>query len=197
MRFPDNPTEVSVDFLARLDRSPGEYVGSEKLTGRRRIVHFDDGTYTVQAKHGHDRVLLPPVLIGMIEKIRAVVGDGLSIDCEWVGNKSDGALILPEHGLYGLDVLRYDGKWLDKVPYAERILLQGDIAMPWVTRYTSPDLVEAFYAQLTNPISEGLVVRHVTQKNICRDGRCATAPLMFKVKHRVVNRILQYVKGDA
>lgn len=195
MRFPDNPTEVSVDFLAGLDRQPGAWIGSRKLTGRRRIIHFDQGGFTVQAKHGHDHVLLPEVLLDMIQAIRERVDDGLSIDCEWVGNPSDGALIVPKHELIGLDVLRYNGEWLDRTPYVARILLQDRLAMPWVARYSSPGLVAAFHEQLADPISEGLVVRHKDQLNICRDGRCATAPLMFKVKHRTVNRVLQYMGG--
>jgi hypothetical protein len=122
---------------------------------------------------------------------------GITLDCEWVGNSTDGALDPGEHRIIAFDILRWNGEWLDGVDYADRLAMQHTIEIPWAKTYVSPDLTEAYYTQLTNPVSEGLVVRHKQQRIIMLDGRCSEHPLMFKVKHHVLNRVINFVEDGA
>jgi ATP-dependent DNA ligase len=195
VRYPDNPREVSVDFLAQLDSEPGVWIGSEKLCGRRRLVHFDGSLVTLQAKHKSEGMDVPPHLKAELICEWRMPVDGVTLDCEWVGNSTDGALDPGEHRIVAFDILRWDGKWLDGVDYSERLAMQTYLKIPWAKTYFSPDLTEAYYTQLTNPVSEGLVVRHKQQRIIMRDGRCSDNPLMLKVKHHAVNRVIHFAEG--
>jgi len=198
VRYPDNPREISLDLLAKLDREPGSWIGSTKLCGRRRLLHFDNATSScdIQAKHSHECMQMPPHLLDQIKTLLFLMPvDGITVDCEWVGCSTDGALESGSHRLVGFDVLRWGGCWLDGVDYADRLELQRQIPMEWVQVYRSPGLCDAFNEQLCNPLSEGLVIRHKQQRIIMRDNRCVDHPLMFKCKHKTVNRVLRYAEG--
>lgn len=194
--YPDNPGEVSVDFLEKLDKDPaGTWVGQPKLDGWRRIVHVDDGVVRVQAKHGADTRMFPEnIKKDLSKKIDGMTG--LSLDCEWVGPRKDAKHLTPGDRLFCFDILRHNGEWLRDTPFAERILLLDDLKLLGVPVFTNPELVEKFYVQLTDPMSEGIVIRHASSKLILRDGRCADNPLWFKAKMRWTNRVLQFNEGQ-
>ncbi len=196
--YPDNPTEVSMDYLRRLDaEAPGTWYGSVKWDGWRRIASNVGGRWQWRAKPSGSGGLrsMPADLQAEFESLPWPAD--VTLDCEWVGPRVADAK--PVHSLHIFDLL------IPKTPFVERRsrLLKiiagvdgqkflGACRMPHVhfmPYRINPGLVDMFMEQLTNPLSEGIVVRRADEQIIGHPTRCVNSPFVFKVKYRNVRNM--------
>ncbi len=197
--YPDNPTEVSLDYLRRLDaEAPGTWYGSVKWDGWRRIASNVGGRWQWRAKPSGSGCLrsMPPDLQAEFESLPWPAD--VTLDCEWVGTRE--VKHKPAHSLYVFDLL------LPKTPFVERrqqlyeiINILKAVPIPiahmrvpnvYLVPYRqNPGLVDMFMEQLTNPLSEGIVVRRADEQIIGHPTRCVNSPFVFKTKYRNVRNM--------
>jgi ATP-dependent DNA ligase len=199
---PDNPQEVSIDFLQRLDCElpVGLFIAQPKLDGRRRVVHKDGKTLTVQAKNKEQQetaLPLPGDIMAQLDEMffKLVKQDNVSIDCEWIGLRPDVEGGSQNQELYALDILRCEGLWLRKVPFVDRLSMLKKIGFPLLPMETNPNLADFFLRQLAYPISEGIVVRRADSGLVLGINGCVDNPCWYKVRHTFVNRVASYMNG--
>lgn len=194
MYFPDNPTDVSPDFLKKIDQdTPGTWIAQPKMDGHRKICAFNGSAWHVSGKKGgtgeHSKI---PKEI-MAELMEMHFPEGIALDCEWVGPR------MKEHAkrdvLYIFDILTYPEPE-DRLYYAHRRYLLKLLIGRWynganpekaiagVPSWQNPGLFDRFQEQMTNPLSEGLVVRRADSRHLMGRNGCLTNPLIFKCKYR-------------
>lgn len=206
IRYPDNPSRVSLAFLKDLDaQAPGTWLAQPKLDGWRKIADNTSGQWVYSAKHdtGPAAKPLPDELRREFEALPWP--PNIVLDMEWCGNRC--VQHVKEHSLHVfdllscdlriLDLLSYgDDGWLGQVPFEKRYsALEYIVQMlpvlggkpkhvHLIPCRKNPGLVDYFAEQLTNPLSEGLVVRHKDSKLVGSFTKPAVGDRMFKVKHR-------------
>ena len=209
MVFPDDPQPISVDFLKKLDAAPpGTYFGQPKKDGWRRLIHFDAGKWTAQAKRGSEGSArpLPEELSSYLDGLaQNECLQGVTWDSELMGTR------MVEHGraktLQVFDILRQEGRWLREVSFRARqdrlMLLWDELKWPlragvlpemsqtWtdapvqlVPTFSNPGLVDLFQQQMQDALSEGLVVRRADSTLILDLKKCTINALILKIKYR-------------
>lgn len=188
--YPDDPARVSIDMLKRMDDdAPGTWYGSVKHNGFRRFATKWKGEWTWKAKPAGSGALkeMPHALREEFEALPWP--NDITLDCEWTGTRMIAEH--PKHELWVFDLLN------DK-PFVERRAELYEIVNPhtcngnWerfkhapnvhlVPYRRNPGLVEMFAEQLTNPASEGLVVRRADSKIIGHHSRCVENPHVRKI----------------
>lgn len=191
--YPDNPSAVSLEFLKRLDAdAPGRWLAQPKYDGWRRIIdRNDDGSYTWRAKPSGSGSTksVPDDLRAEFESMNWP--RGCTLDVEWMGQR-----ITREQKIFVFDLLRHNGKWLRKVPFLERSLILNGPVRPdsfgsrvrYAPVFQNPGLADRFLEQMTNPESEGLVVRRADSGIVGGLSTCEPNPLCFKVKYRDIRK---------
>lgn len=189
IRLPDVPKLVSLDFLRELDaQAPGTWLAQPKIDGRRRMIYKKDGVYTWHAKNRDDCQPVPAHLRAQFEALSWL--DGIGVDCEWSGPRHKGGV----DKLWVFDLLQWQGEWTGAWTFSKRVQylqfwfldMLDDVraTIHIVPLHVNPGLLDRYSEQLTNPISEGLVVRKATSKMLGGVGQCKVNPEWFKVKHR-------------
>lgn len=134
-RWPDIPTNVSLDFLKRLDQEePGRWLAQPKIDGRRRIAwsqpHIKDMAvcelrpryeWCYRAKNKDDCQPLQPELQAAFESLPWP--DGIGLDMELSGPRHAGQ----PHALHVFDLLMLHGRWFGGIPFGERTRSLADI----------------------------------------------------------------------
>lgn len=191
-----------MDFLQRLDCElpVGLYIAQPKLDGRRRVVHKDGKTITVQAKNKEQQdtaLPLPGEIMAQLEEMffNIIKQDNLSVDCEWVGLRPDVEGHHQRHELFALDLLRCEGLWLRKIAFVDRLTMLKKIGFPILPMETNPNLCEFFQRQLCYPISEGIVVRRSDSGLVLGLNSCCLNPNWFKIRWSFLNRVASYKSG--
>ncbi len=187
--YPDNPTEVSLDYLRRLDaEAPGTYLGQPKLDGWRRLAIKRNGVWMWYSKpSGSGSVKsMPRDLQAEFEGLD--LPSDMVYDMEWIGTRM--VEHKPAHSLYVFDWYPLDCK----PTFSERIIGLGSVLsesprVKLAPLFSNPGLVDRFTEQLQNPISEGLVVRRADSKIIGHPTRCVNSPFVFKTKYRNVRNM--------
>ena len=186
MILPNNPTQISLDFLKKLDADkPGTYMAQPKMDGFRRILRLTDKGYVPEAKKGGTGEMkpFPPELAEAI-KLLPEIGD---LDCEWLGTRM--VENKPRHELYIFDVLRPNASFLMRWLWLTDTLtghLPDRIRLASVTY--NPGMTDLFQQQLTDPMSEGIVIRRADCALIQKGG---INPLMFKAKYRDIRELVK------
>ena len=185
----DNPTPVSVDFLRKIDVSaPGMFLGSPKLDGYRRIAIKNGNLWTITGKKGGTGELVDMPKTLQADLVYMPWPENIGLDCEWVGRRMVESV---EHDiLYVFDVL-------DERPAKERLEWLADFfKQHGETKYVrsvpfwyNPGLFDRFQEQMTNPLSEGLVVRRSDSRHLMGRNGCLTHPAIFKIKYRNIREI--------
>lgn len=119
--------------------------------------------------------------------------DGLELDCEYTGPRQKNGV----HEIYVFDLLGFQDGWINWFYCNRRLTLEA----LWTTLTSqphvhivpvveNPGMVDFFAQQLTNPLSEGIVVRHKDHKHIGALNGCATSKTGFyKIKHREIKEL--------
>lgn len=198
--FPDNPTPISLNMLESLERrdadKPGRWIAQPKMDGWRRCCFRSMGgrwTYTSKRQSAGSTIELPPELRSALERLALRYQNArhggrtwpLALDCEWIGKR------MVEH-------VDFDRLWifdllLPDLPFSQRLELLDDLqehcreaVVQVMPHWSNPGLVERFQDQLTDPLSEGLVVRRADSVHLLGEKDCKVHPLVFKVKYRDV-----------
>lgn len=206
MRFPDTPRRVSTDFLAQLDRDPpGMWLASAKIDGRRRMIYKANGVYTWHAKNRNDSAPVPAELRAQFEALPWP--DGVGLDCEWSGPRhKDG-----RDQLWIFDLLMLGGVWSADTAKTRRSQLyelinphvqcfEQDGGTTWAQFMRAIDVhllpqlrfpfVDRFAEQVTNPLSEGLVVQRADYVMVGAHDKCHEAKSgYYKIKHRNIKEV--------
>lgn len=158
-RYPDSPILCSVDMLHKMDADlPGTWIATAKIDGRRRCAYKEPSGWRYIAKNRRDAQPLPDDLRKEFEALPWP--DGIGLDMEWSSLRQSG----DEQGLWIFDFLEMRGKWIGDRPYSERIAVM-EVYFPVSQRIhqlhwiDNPGLCMFFEQQITNPLSEGIVVR--------------------------------------
>lgn len=187
--YPDNPVSVSVAFLKTIDADPpGTWLASCKWDGWRRIATKDNGRWNFRAKpSGSGETKTMPDSLRVEFEEMDLPGD-CAYDCEWVGPRGV-FLKRPDHRLYVFDWYPLNGPC---PPFSERHTGLGNLIfgenISFVDCFSNPGLVDRFQEQMTNPLSEGLVVRRADSTIIGHPSKCVDNPKIFKVKFRDVRK---------
>lgn len=186
-RNPDVPRLITLDYLRELDREPpGTYRGLPKIDGRRRIAHKCAGVWNWRAKNRGDSMPLPAQLKQDFESLPWP--DGMELDMEFSGPRH--AKGIPE--LHIFDMLQFGNEWQGDEEFRrrydylkrtfERFLKRDHVHL--IPAYTNPGLVDRYAEQLTNPLSEGLVIRRADSTMTGHPSKCFEAKSgYYKVKH--------------
>lgn len=197
----DNPTAVSPDFLKKIDQDPpGTWIAQPKYDGWRRCAWRVDGKWIWQSKKGSAGadVAMPANLVSELESLPLKAGVDIGLDCEWVGKRmvesvdrdrliifdvmTDKTFEMRLGTLYALEAFRKDQK---KIGSPERDAQCVEFCGSW----TNPGLFDRFQEQMTNPLSEGLVVRRADSRHLMGRNGCLTNPHVLKVKYRNIREI--------
>ena len=190
---PDNPQSVSVDYLCGLDAmAPGTWLAGKKLDGWRRTADNTSGKWVYGAKHttGPAAKQMPEELVREFESLPWP--KGIALDMEWMGPRVVAAV--EEHSLNVFDLLMLNGEWLGNVGFQDRYaILRGlmridccgsGMNVKIIPVRRNPGLTDFFLEQKTDPLSEGIVVRHKDSTLVGSFSKCATGDRFFKVKYR-------------
>ena len=184
MYYPDSPTPVSPDFLKKIDQdAPGTWLGSIKADGFRRICQKNGKVWHISGKKGGtgEHVKMPNEIADALAEYPWP--ENITLDCEWIGRR------MIEHVaheyLYVFDIL-------DGAPAIQRLSLLNTFGMLWgdsvlvkfMPVWTNPGLFDRFQEQMTNPLSEGLVVRRADSRHLMGRNGCKTNPHCLKIKYR-------------
>jgi len=181
---PDMPRRVSYRYLETLDMAPaGEYVAAAKLNGECIVIHCDAGHFALQGKNGAKQKPLPADLIRWVQS-NLCDHDGLSVQAEFIGPRADYLGDMPTPRIVVVDLFRLRGKWLRTTYFTHRIDLLRDLSIPHLSYVESPHMCDLFKAQLTDPVSEGVVVRRASSGLVLHDDVCKEREGFFKVKFR-------------
>jgi len=179
--MPDMPKRVSYDYLQKLD-GQGGYCASPKLNGECIIIHCDEG-FEVQGKGGPKGKVLSPALTRWVQRVLCDY-DGLSVQAELIGPRADYLGDMPTPRIVVVDCLRWAGRWNRTMPFVARMALLTDQGIPHLDYVESPHMCELFQAQLTDPVSEGVVVRRSSSGLVLHDDVCKEREGFYKVKFR-------------
>lgn len=196
MRLPDVPVLISLDHLRTLDaEAPGTWLAQAKIDGRRRMAYKTHGVWTWHAKNRGDAVPIPTALCDEFESMQWP--DGIGLDIEFSGPRHAGGTPC----LWVFDQLRSNNEWCGDVQFQDRIMCLSE-RWEWATvtripphvallrTWSNPGLCDRYAEQLTNPLSEGLVIRKATSTMIGSIGKCAEAKSgYYKVKHTRVKEM--------
>jgi hypothetical protein len=180
--MPDMPKRVSYAYLEKLDAQPG-YCASAKLNGECLCIHCDAGHFELSGKGGEKRKPLSPALIRWVQRVLCDY-DGLSVQCELIGPRLDYLGDMPMPRIVVVDCLRWSGLWLRALGFVKRIGVLQDHGIPHLEYVESPRMCELFQAQLTDPVSEGVVVRRSSSGLVLHDDVCKERDGFYKVKFR-------------
>lgn len=192
--YPDNPVDVSVDFLKRLDAEKTcTWYGQAKLDGWRRMAVFQGGKWTWRAKPSGSGGMkeLPAALREEFEGL--TWPDGIGLDMEWVGNRM--VENKPVHSLYVFDVFMLDGVLCDWPAWRRMNLVGGWRSFSkapnvhFVDAMANKGLMDLFAQQICNPLSEGIVVRRHDQKIKGNPSKCVDGQHIYKIKYRDVREL--------
>lgn len=186
IRYPETPRLVTLDHLKLLDKDPpGTWLAQPKLDGRRRMAFKVAGKWTYFAKNRGDALVIPLALRQEFEAMDWP--DGIGLDMEWTGLRQVGDM----NALYVFDLLAADCAWAGAHNYGTR---QRNLARIWSRAcggvfshaaigdhlslapiFSNSGLCDRFAEQISNPLSEGLVVRRadsIMQGSLtgCKDG---------------------------
>jgi hypothetical protein len=212
MRYPDNPQLIDTDFLERLDKDfAGTWFAQPKYNGFRRVAWLAGDVWTWQAKHtaGPAAKELPDDLLAdWTEFTKPLCGYGpVGIDMEFMGPRG-------QHppGLCIFDLLMWGGKWLGGTKFVDRYAALSRVYVDLLQTakngrrdelfsriellpcWSNPGLPVRFVEQLTDPRSEGLVIRRHDSGLIGSSSRPTNNPLWFKLKHQpALNRVLKHM----
>ena len=189
LRYSDVPTLVSLDYLRGIDRDPpGTWLAQKKCDGVRRMAYHTPQGWVYIAKNRSDSKPIQPALKEAFESLPWSVGVG--VDMEMTGPRHAGG----KHQLWIFDILAVpnhgQSMWVGDMPFDARATLLKLNAwfdpplINYVETVPNPGLVDFYAEQLTDPLSEGLVVRRANSKLIGSTKGCAVNPHWFKVKHR-------------
>jgi hypothetical protein len=188
--------------MHKLERmSPGIWWGFTKGDGWRRPCYFDERGWTYYAKRGEGeeaRKSPPDVLRKQFESMKWP--RGMALDLEWMGPRLREYFPSEHnHEFWIFDILYHDWKWQGKVGFADRWELLNEVYddacggkpedFPRIRLLTpaKENLVEAFEEEKGNPLSEGLVLRHVEGHLIGNLDKAQKNPVaMKKVKYRSI-----------
>lgn len=181
---PDMFTRVSYDFLKRLDAEPGAWLGQAKRNGECIVLHVDGDTVMIKAKDGRAKGKMPEKEDDIIQYLSICGLDGVSLQAEMIGPRKDYNGDMPAHRIEVVDCLRWSGQWLRQMPFAKRLGVLKDNGITHLPVVESPHLCELFSAQLTDPVSEGIVVRSASSGLVLHPDVCKVRRDWFKVKFR-------------
>lgn len=192
-RFADDPAEISLDYLKRLDaEAPGRWYGAPKWDGYQRLATKEQGRWVWRAKPQGSGSLKP------MPRELSTAFEALDLPaemvycCEWVGTR------LIEHGS---EHLLYVWDWYPLnepcPPFSERHIGLGALMagtgtsdkVRFVDYHSNPGLVELFFRQVSYPWSEGIVLRRADSKNEGHTSRAAQNPHVLKCKYRDVREL--------
>ncbi len=176
-RYPDDPARMPADQLPRLERmSPGLWWGFTKGDGWRRPAYCEgSGVWTFHSKRGDGIEARKSPPKGLVELFSAMDWpEGIAIDMEWMGPRlREHFPTEDDHEFWIFDMTYCAWKWQGKTPFAKRWVHLSEIFhdaargkpenFPRV-RLLAPykeNLAQAFEQEQANPLSEGLVLRHV------------------------------------
>ena len=66
---PDMFTRVSFEFLQRLDKEPGAWLGQPKLNGHCVLIHRDGKTLFIQNKGGNEKSHIPTGQMALLDAL--------------------------------------------------------------------------------------------------------------------------------
>jgi len=195
-RYPDDPVRCSLNAFRELEQTwPGRWIGFPKKDGWRRVGYLVNGTWAWHAKHSRESIPMPATL----EAEFAGMGwpDGIALDCEWVGRRCV-ADLGGRNELWVIDMLYLGGQWQGMVPFEERFSSLATIFELAARKAPAPSvflmrgrregLAGMFEAQKADPISEGLVLRHVRGTLVGGTrGPVDNGSAMMKVKYRDIH----------
>lgn len=196
--FPDTATAISVDLLKSLDgEKPGRWYAQPKLDGWFRCAVKTGDKWTWRARPGGtgERKHMPPDLQAEFERLPWPEGIGLCM--EWIGPR--GVLKRCTDFLYVFDVFMIDGELCDWPAWKRRNLIDSwrGLSSNWnipnirfAESFQNPGLLDRFQEQLSNPLSEGLVLRRADQVLAGHPSQCRPAPLILKCKYRSVRNAI-------
>jgi hypothetical protein len=176
------PKRVSYQYLQKLDAQPG-YCAAPKLNGECIVIHCDAGVFDVQGKAGPKGKVLSPVLTRWVQRVLCD-HDGISVQAELIGPRADYLGDMPTPRIVVVDCLRWSGLWLRALGFVKRIGVLQDHGIPHLEYVESPHMCELFQAQLTDPVSEGVVVRRASSGLVLHDDVCKERDGFYKVKFR-------------
>jgi hypothetical protein len=191
-RYPDDPGRITAAYLASLEQDyPGVFLAQVKGDGWRRPAYID-GDITFYAKRGDGREAATQPPQDLVDEF-AEMGwpDGIALDMEWMGPRVK-EVMKGRHEFWVFDMVYHDHRWLGRrTGFEDRLKRLREI---WAGLRPSPrvkllepwdgDFVRHFEDQMTNPLSEGLVLRRKDSKLIGDLSSAKKNPGMMKVKYR-------------
>lgn len=180
---PDMFTRVSFEFLQRLDAEPGAWLGQPKLNGHCLMIHKEGKTLFVQNKTAIEKSHIPTGQMALLDALLADLEE-VTVQAEYVGPRPDYLGNMPEPRIEIVDCLRWRGEWLRSTPFSERLELLEVEGIPHLPAVESPLLCELYASQLTDPVSEGIVVRSAKGGLVLHPDVCRVRSDWFKVKFR-------------
>jgi ATP-dependent DNA ligase len=150
------PTRVAIEKILKIG-----WVGQMKIHGHRAQIHLsaDGGEPIAYNRQGRPhKKLLPKEVIKELRRVINPQEGWTVIDTEW---------LKPENKLYIFDILKQDGKLLNRLPYGERYkLLPRSYISPYIQTLPLVQTVEKCMEILakTDEHIEGLVFKSMTTK---------------------------------
>jgi ATP-dependent DNA ligase len=194
-RYPDDPSRVTADYLAQLERDyPGMWLAQVKGDGWRRPGYLEDGEWKFYSKRGdgNEAAKQPPQ--DLVDELAGMGWpDGTALDMEWMGPRCVEEL-QGRHEFWVFDILFHRGRWLGRrVGFADRLALLGEV---WAGLAPGPrvrlleardrDLTAFYEEQRRDPLSEGLVLRQRDSGLVGSLSKPTKNPAMIKVKYREI-----------
>ena len=191
MYYPDSPTPVSPDFLKKIDQdAPGTWIAQPKMDGHRKICAFNGSTWHVSGKKGgtgeHSKI---PAEI-MADLLDGYWPDGIVLDCELVGPRmiehTAGKNMLIVFDVLSIPKAIKESTFIERIMYMNAIMdgIDPTGTIQRSIHWYNPGLFDRFQEQMTNPLSEGLVVRRADSRHLMGRNGCKTNPHCLKIKYR-------------
>ena len=193
-RFPDNPCLIPFGELAYYDKQGG-WMCQPKWDGWRRPCYLlkAKGLWEFHAKHTEQGISPPAGLVA--ELVSLDFPDGTAFDAEWMGPRVIDVL-RGRHFFMMLDLLYWGGQWQGDVPCESRYQNMKTLVTLSKAKQRVPtpnievvDSIDAgflgyFKDQRTNPLTEGVVIKH--KRSLLKGDfrRPQDNPLWFKAKYR-------------
>jgi ATP-dependent DNA ligase len=189
--YPDDPMPVSLDRLDEMDNTPpGTWWGQPKYDGWRRIAYNDAGKWTIKPKPNGTGDNGVPLAADLFHEFCSLPWPhGIALDMELTGPRDKGG----EHRLWVFDLFRpWDCNFQLAVtaPFHERLALLRQYMktcssprVRFVEAYPNPGLRDLFAQQMTDPLSEGVVLRRGDWGIFGDQKKCKKSPMMVKIKY--------------